>query len=214
MNRFFSYSEKNIIFYLFTIIALNVIAYFISKLNNVVNPQLAMNLVGIELGLLFSSIVFFKIYMRYIKGSNGEFDVRNILEKLPEGYYFLHDIQLPNNKMNIDFAVFGKTGIWTIEVKNYRKREIKMDYFLKKNIWQAKKEAEILRTNINMSVNPVLVFTNKKTKLHFGMVPQDGVYVIGISWLEELLTRMQKGYLSKDQAFQVKESLKNYTSKI
>lgn len=211
MRRKFSYNFQIIIFSFFLLLLIDIFLILIG-INNIKNSNIFLAIADVV--LLIVAYPVLKIFARFTKGEDGELDVRNVLEKLPGGYFYLQDIMFPNSKINIDFAVIGQTGIWAIEVKNYKKKQIVLDYSLKKNIRQAKMEAESLQRFLNLPVNPILVFTNKKTKINFGMRPINGVYVIGKSWLEELLTKHQKGYLSPEKCQQIKEELKKYTSRI
>ena len=163
--------------------------------------------------LLLIANYFFKKLDNFTTGDIGEREVKKILAQLPNGYFHLSDF-MNGTKTNIDSVVIGPTGIWSIEVKNYRKKEIKLDSYLLDDIEQTKREMKSLQDLLTIPVTPVLVFANPKTKIHFGMVPQYGVYVIGKSWLEELITKTSKKVLNPEQCLEIKEKLKPYTSKI
>lgn len=170
-----------------------------------------------EIVLFGIGLVVFKLCMRFIKGDDGEMDIKFILDKL-QGYYYLSDVMI-GEKGNIDVVVIGQTGIWTIEVKNLSKKVINHDNYLDKEINQALAEKNslqnfLMQNGISIPVTPVLVFTNKETKIHFGMVKQNGVYVIGKKWLEELLTKHSSGYLNAEECLVIKEKLKVYASRI
>jgi len=171
-----------------------------------------------EFVLIGIGLLAFKFSMRFIKGDNGEMDIKFILDKLP-GFYYLSDIMLGENKGNIDLVVIGQTGIWTIEVKNQSEKVIIHDKYLDKEINQALAEKNSLQNFLSQNrifflVTPVLVFANKKTRLNFGMRPVRDVYVIGKKWLEKLLTKPSTDYLSPEQCQQINELLKPYSSKI
>ena len=155
-------------------------------------PALAIYLF---LFLLFGITI--KELKSFTKGAEGEQIVRRILKGLPYGYYCLSDFA-NGQKGNIDLVVVGPTGIWTIEVKNFKGGEItfangklhRKGYPLEKDpLKQAYAEAKHLSDYIHKSlglmlpVNPVLVFANKFTKIRFGKQPVNGVYVIGgVKW--------------------------------
>jgi hypothetical protein len=147
----------------------------------------------------------------FTTGDIGEREIKRVLDQLPNGYFYLSDF-MNGRKTNIDSVVIGPTGVWSIEVKNYKKKEIKLDKYLLEDIEQTKLEAKPLQDLLTIPVTSVLVFANPKTKIHFGMVPQYGVYVIGKSWLMELITKTSKTVLNPQQCLQIKEQLKNYTS--
>jgi hypothetical protein len=166
----------------------------------------------VDLVLIGFAFFVFKLLKNFIKGDMGEESIKYILDKL-QGYYYLSDVIIGEKRGNIDTVVVGPTGVWAIEVKNYRKKEIKLDKYLLKDIEQTKRESKPLQEMLDIPITPVLVFANK-AKIHFGMVPQYGVYVIGKPWLEELITKTPKVSLSPDQCFEIKEKLKPYTSKL
>jgi hypothetical protein len=168
--------------------------------------------------LIAVAFVIFKILNRFIQGDLGEQSIKRILEKLPQNYYCLSDF-VKEEKGNIDHIVVGESGIWTIEVKNKSGGAIIHDKYLDKDLRQAFAEAKelesiLVQLGYAIPVTPVLVFANKKTRLNFGMRPINGVYVIGKSWLEELLTKHSGGhYLAPGQSYAIKEKLKLYTSR-
>ena len=186
--------------------------YLTSRVSTQGNINLQVIILVIEIFLIGLVIFFMKYYLNFIKGDDGEMAVKFILDKL-QGYYYLPDVMIGDGKRNIDGVVIGPTGIWAIEVKNYRKKEIKLDRYLLKDIENTKREMKPLQEMLNIPVTPVLVFANK-AKIDFGMVPQYGVYVIGKPWLEELITKTSKTVLTSEQCFAIKEKLKPYSSKI
>ena len=152
---------------------------------------------AVDLFLIGFAVYIFGRMRPYVKGDAGEESIKYILDKL-HGYYYLSDIMIGNRKVNMDCVVIGPTGVWMVEVKNYRKKEIKLDKWLLDDMEQVKYEMKPLQEMLNIPVTPVLVFANK-AKIHFGMVPQYGVYVIGKPWLEELITKTSKVVLNPEQ---------------
>ena len=53
-------------------------------------------------------------------GAEGERLTGRALQKLPPSYRVLHDLPMPRSKANIDHVVFGPTGVFTVETKNYK----------------------------------------------------------------------------------------------
>ncbi len=153
----------------------------------------------------------FKNSLSYLKGMNGENEVYKVLKQLPQEYKVLHDF-VEGKRGNIDYIVVGPTGLWTVEVKNYKEQNID-NQFLEKNLKQAYAEAKALSDHLSLSVNPILVFTNPKTKLHFGLNKQKGVYVIGKKWLFDLVQNESYGSsLSPEQCSQISSEIKKFTS--
>ncbi len=153
----------------------------------------------------------FKNSLSYLKGMDGENDVYKVLKQLPQEYKVLHDF-VEGKRGNIDYIVVGPTGLWTVEVKNYKEQNID-NQFLEKNLKQAYAEAKALSNHLSLSVNPILVFTNPKTKLHFGLNKQKGVYVIGKKWLFDLVQNESYGSsLSPEQSSQISSEIKKFTS--
>lgn len=194
--------------------------YLTSKINAHGNINLQFVVLVVDI-FLFGLLVFFaKIYLNFIKGDDGEMDIRDILYKLKsEGFHYLSDVIIGDKKGNIDCVVVGPTGVWTIEAKNLSERVIVHDKYLDKDLKQAyaeSKEVEnlLMQLGYAIPVASALVFTNKRTRMNFGLAPVDGVYVIGKKWLDKLLTTRSTGYLSPEQCLEIKEKLKPYTSKL
>ena len=57
----------------------------------------------------------------FVLGWFGEKRIGNILSKLPDMYHVFYDVKLHERKGNIDYVVIGPPGIFTIEVKYYRR---------------------------------------------------------------------------------------------
>lgn len=138
--------------------------------------------------------------IRFIKGEKGEGRVYFELQKLPDSFVVIQNMQL-GGAWNIDFVVVGRRKIFVVEVRSHS-GTIEFDgerlvrdgkFFEKKILKQARSQAFSIsefilkNTNKNVWVEPVVVFTGT-TKIHFGRKKIGGVYVIGISWLNSLLS--------------------------
>lgn len=155
----------------------------------------------------------FKNSQSFIKGMEGENDVYKILKQLPQEYKVLHDF-VDGKRGNIDYVVVGPTGIWTIEVKNYKEQNVDNQY-LAQYLAQAYAEAKTLSDLLLLPVNSILVFTNPNTIIHFGLNKQKGVYVIGKKWLLDLIQNEKYGLpMSPGQCDRAYREIKKYTSQI
>lgn len=72
---------------------------------------------AISLGL---AAFFFKSYINYISGDEGEAIVAQYLENLDDQYFLINDLKLSNGYGNIDHIVLGPNGIFVIETKNFQ----------------------------------------------------------------------------------------------
>lgn len=137
----------------------------------------------------------------YFRGRKGESIILEELRKLPDEFRVFCDVKI-QHPYNIDFLVAGPTGIFTIEVKShfgeigYENGRITIDSLVPKEkdfLRQAKGEAgsvaDYLKEKLPKDswISPVLVFSNPKTTLHFGLKPVDDVFVVGRGFLQELL---------------------------
>ena len=98
-------------------------------------------------GILFIvvSIYFFNKSSHYMSGHLGEKIVVNILEALPDTYYLVNDVNLPNSYGNIDHVILGSNGIFIIETKNFE-GEIRCNgdnWYQYKDTWKILEEYEI-----------------------------------------------------------------------
>jgi hypothetical protein len=129
---------------------------------------------------------------------------------------------IPPLKSNIDFVVVGPTGIFSIEVKSHKgvvaydgKQLLLNGKPFEKDILRQTRGASIrlsdyLRSKdiIFPEIQPVLVFSNKYTTMHFGQKPVQGVLVIGRSWLLKFIQNdMNKMMLSADQIEKIESVL-------
>jgi len=153
----------------------------------------------------------FKSSQRFVKGMDGESDVWKELKNLPSEYYILHDF-VGGKRGNIDYIVVGPTGLWTIEVKSQRETNIDNKY-LEHHIYQAYAESKALSDLLLLPVVPILVFTNPKAVIHFGLKKQKGVFVIGKKWLVDLIQKKEYGsYISPAECERIYNQLKKNVS--
>ncbi len=139
------------------------------------------------------------------RGLEGEREVFETLSKLPDTYSVFRGLNT-TNKYDIDFLVIGPTGVFAIEVKSHKgilefdgeKLKINSQHFKEKDILrQAFKNAMDLNSflkeqaGIDIFVTPVIIFSDQKTYLKFGMKKIKNVYVINNKWTIELLTKQK-----------------------
>lgn len=80
--------------------------------------------------LLSIGMIFLKFYFNYSKGLQGERITIEALQNLPDSYFLINDVNLPNGFGNIDHIVLGSNGIFVIETKNFN-GEIRCE----KDVW-------------------------------------------------------------------------------
>lgn len=137
----------------------------------------------------------------FIRGIGGERKVEGVLSRdLPMGYKCLPDVRL-GDKGNIDFILVGPTGVWSIEVKSHsglidfngkelrRGGELFEKDFLKQAWAEAYSVRDFLKLKINQDyfVQPVIVFSSPYAKMKFGFKKVDGVYVVNLRLLIDLI---------------------------
>lgn len=85
--------------------------------------------IAFPLVLLIIAFILFTVFLAYRKnfeilqsGVRGEEATLKVLQKLPKGYTILTNPVILNRgiKMELDFVVIGKNGVFIIETKNYR----------------------------------------------------------------------------------------------
>ena len=88
---------------------------------------------------------FFKFYMNYRGGLQGEHMTIESLQNLPNSYCLINDVNLPNGYGNIDHIVLGSNGIFAIETKNFE-GELRCEgdnWYQYKDTWKIPEEHEI-----------------------------------------------------------------------
>lgn len=212
-----SYNLKWIAFILLNILIIWWISFVLAQ------PELQGINIYIRISITIILITFFIWIIKFFapsweKGASGEHWVSQEINKLPKEYLSINDFH-KGKKGNVDFIVIGPTGIYTLEVKNTNKGllEMKNDHLYingskfegKDYLNQAYAEAKSIQEHIHRELNlslpviPVLVFANSRVKMHFGMHPHKGVYIIGINWVTKLI---QEGQL--DERFTPELNLK------
>jgi len=139
----------------------------------------------------------------YKQGRNGEYEICDELEKLPEEYLIFQDVKLDSmGNANIDFVVLGPAGIYAIETKSHLGRANLEDGTGKRFLHQTMNGALHLHdyilqtTGKDFFVNPVLVFS--RADVRFGLRPVNKVYVIGKTYLEKLILSGEKSLSEND----------------
>ncbi len=145
------------------------------------------------------------------RGLDGEYYVLQTLKQLPDTYSVFRGLNL-TGKHDTDFVVVGPTGVFTLEVKSHRGtirfngKILTRNFFKfeKDVLWQALNETMELHSFIKQQtgkevfINPILVFSNPKAYMHFGLEKMRGVYVINDKWIIELLTRSHSDFMDRD----------------
>lgn len=97
------------------------------------------------------------------KGYQGEAQMGQALEKLPNGWRVFHDLDLGGE--NVDHLVVGPGGVFNLEVKNYSGKVIATPKGLWNNgkrqdkiVKQAWRQSHKLRELLGVEVVPILVF--------------------------------------------------------
>jgi hypothetical protein len=160
---------------------------------------------------------------KFHRGRKGEGAIWYKLIKLSEEYSIFQDVKIGDSVGNIDFVVVGPGGVYALEVKSHSG---KIDFngaeltrngklFEKDFLNQAKSEAlqihDFIKTKagLDIFVKPVLVFSGY-VRMHFGLKPIAGVYVIGKAFLHEFFNKEPIATFSKSK---VEEALKELSVK-
>ena len=111
------------------------------------------------LGIIFIaiSIYLFTKHSHYKSGQSGEKLVTDTLQDLPDTYYLVNDVNLPNSYGNIDHVVLGSNGIFMIETKNFE-GEIRCNgdmWYQYKDTWKIPEEYEIKSPSKQVKRNAV-----------------------------------------------------------
>lgn len=138
----------------------------------------------------------------FLKGLRGEGSVSSLLkDALNDNYSVYCDVVIDPKFGNIDYAVIGPTGLFTIEVKSHRgeigfngKQITKNGQLFEKDILgQSMGQAISLhdflleKLKVDIFVKPVIVFSGY-ARMHFGFNSVRNVRVIQKHWLTKLLT--------------------------
>lgn len=160
-------------------------------------------------------------YHKAGRGLEGESIICQILAQLPDHFSVFRGIKLRNN-CDIDFIVIGPTGIFTIEVKSHggvigfdgHELTHNKTIFPEKNILrQAFSQAMdvhdylLKTTNKDIFVTPIIVFSNPRAFVRFGLNKVKNVYVIQAKWLLDLI--LKKSDTNVSNLLAAENSLKN-----
>lgn len=159
---------------------------------------------------------------KFNKGIKGEDRVARYLDNLSGDFKYFRNVKLPGAFSDIDIVAIGEKGVFAIEVKSHKGnitfasgkllrggKETEKD-FLK----QVKSEAAALsdyikeKSGIEIFVMPVIVFSDSKAVIHFGLNPVDGVYVVNMVYMEKLSDSFN-GDLDQAKRYKIIEVLKN-----
>jgi hypothetical protein len=159
--------------------------------------------------LIFFLVIVSEPLVKYLKAKSGKFysgwggelEVRRVLKSLPDDFAVFQDLNFPGRRGNIDFAVVGPTGVFTLEVKSHKGsigfngRELLLNgrAFWEKNVLeQSFGHAIGLKNYLRQAagqevfVKPALVFSRGRVS-NFGFAPIRNVFVVGKDFLPDLL---------------------------
>jgi len=113
---------------------------------------------------------FFKSYLNYSGGLQGEQITVAALQNLPDSYSLINDVNLPQGYGNIDHIVLGSNGIFIIETKNFE-GEIRCErdsWFQYKDTWKIPEEHEIKSPSKQVKGNALRLKQYIESKNIFG----------------------------------------------
>jgi hypothetical protein len=179
------------------------------------------------IGGLFALGSMFGAYANRLRnwnvGIEAEEYVDDIANELPNGFIPLHNLVV-GNKGNIDHVIVGPTGIWVIETKSHNGkitfdgRELKRDGrslekdFLGQAMAEAYAVKDILKKELQMQFDtqPIIIFAGNDVDVRFGLNKIKGVYVVGPTWLDRLITNNLIQKLDDQTINKVVDVLKKY----
>lgn len=217
MNKI-NYSQKNILTGFVGLILLVILINYTAGLAK--HSFITWLIAVIPLLIIFSIVK--RRTNNFASGQIGEDDIDRELQNLESSYICITK-GLDTSHGNIDKIVIGPTGIWTLEVKNHKgnitfdgRSLLRDGRPLEKNfLGQAYAESKTiqefikLKLNLDIPVQPVVVFANKYTKVRLGFRDYKGVYVIQKAWLNKLLTETHNFNLDSDSIKKIETVLKN-----
>jgi hypothetical protein len=156
---------------------------------------------------IFEKIVF-KNSGIVMSGLFGEDKIAKELKALPNEYIVFRGIKVKDS-LDCDFTVIGPSGVYAIDAKNHRGLIAFNGNYLTRNglplekdiLGEIKAEAFGLKdlifktANIDVFVEPVIVFVRASVRLGAGKI--DGAYIIGKTWLNELIQNNTSTILDK-----------------
>lgn len=158
----------------------------------------------------------------FASGLIGENDIDKELKSLGSDYICVTG-GLDTGHGNIDKIVIGPTGVWILEVKSHKgnitfegESLLRDGKPLEKNfLGQTYAEAmtlqELIKSKLNLDirVQPVIVFANKYANVRLGLKEYKGVRVIQKAWLNKLLTEKNNQDLTSETQLKIKDAIKN-----
>jgi len=137
---------------------------------------------------------------RWVNGIEGEGQVVEELEKLPDNYVALRGLKVKEH-LDVDCTVVGPTGVFAVEVKSHKGkigfdgqgltrngRRFKKD-FLRQTTAEALGLRDKIRNlaKIELYVEAIVVFSNKYASVRLGQQMVRGCRVIGRDWLNNII---------------------------
>ena len=176
----------------------------------------------VALPLFFASSAFYNKGRHWKQGIKGEKAVAEMLSKLDNSHYLLHDVKLYPKGGNIDHIILCPKGIFAIETKNYRgviscnqdewyKKSGRRKFPIKSVTKEAKSHAYYLETFLRKTtgfeaqVHPIVVFTypGMALKLRRPTTP-----ILRINELIEYINNTQPAtFLSEPQLKSIAQSI-------
>lgn len=142
--------------------------------------------------------------LQFYRGDFGEKQVRKVLKKLPDDFSVFEDVRIGDKKGNIDFIVVGPTGLFLLEVKSFagvvefdgQVLTLNGKVFGNRNfLRQVHGEVWALKQFLDGAgrspfIHSVLVFSNKRARLNFGLQTVENVYIVHKDFLPELFFKL------------------------
>lgn len=141
---------------------------------------------------------------QYARGWDSEADIKAGLTKLPDNFSVFRDVQIGDNKGNLDFVVVGPPGIFILEVKSHsgevgyngvaltlNGRPFRDKDFFRQvhgQTWALKNYLK-QAAGANPYIHGALVFSNPRARLHFGYTPVSNIYIIQKDYLPGLFDK-------------------------
>jgi hypothetical protein len=183
---------------------------------------------------MFGPIILFIVYQikcrsrdfsSFRNGQKGESAVWYELEKLSDDFIIFQDVKI-GERGNIDFVVLGPTGLFTLEVKshkgniNFNGTDLLKDnnVFERDVLSQTMAEALnlhsylLVKTNQELFIEPVLVFSNYRARVHFGLNRVKNIFVIQKKYLKKLIYSQPEKY-SQELILKIENELKDLVAK-
>jgi len=158
---------------------------------------------------------------KWVRGTEAETDVEIASYDLPKEFKIITNLVI-GKIGNVDQIIVGPNGIWVVEVKSHSgkitfdgKRLERDGRSLEKSflnqVWdEVKAVRAVLKNDLEKSffVYPVLCFS--EARVHFGLEPVKGVYIVGKSWLTKLIMKEHKQKLSVSEIEKIIRVLEKY----